>query len=135
VLKYAQEKDKTPYKNIEQDWKERERELRNYYDTHLKVRKWEGMVEDYMRKRSGDKETLFNYNKLPGNPTAKQSNQDKFKEDYNPNHIVLPSELAQAEHEAKKAKESLKMKELEVDKLKDALAKEKSKGFLKRLFS
>lgn len=135
VLNYAQERDKIPYKQLEKEWKERENENRRYNEEQRKMKNWERMVEDYMMKKTGKEESLFNYNNLPGNPLVNKNIPVQFKEDYNPNKVVLPSELARAEHEAKKAKEELKKKESEIEKLIGELAKEKSKGFFKKLFS
>lgn len=135
VLNYAQNIDQIPYKQLVKEWKEREKERKRYNTELDKMKNWEGMVEDYMRKRTCKNEPLFNYNKLPGNPHANEKNPEHFKEDYNPSKVVLPSELAQAEYEAKKAKQELKKKELEMDKLKKELAEEKNKGFFRRFFS
>lgn len=135
VLNYAQKRDKTPYKQIEKEWKEREKELKRYNSKLAQIKKWESKVESYMAKRTGKAESLFNYNELPGNPNVNQKCLEKFKEDYDPSKVVLPSELAQTEHEAKRAQELLKKKECEIEKLQKELAKEKNKGFFKRLFS
>jgi hypothetical protein len=135
VLNYAQERDQIPYKQLEKEWKEREKDRRRYTAEQAKMKNWEKMVEDYMRKKTDKEEPLFNYNKLPGNPHVKKNVTEQFKEDYNPNKVVLPSELARAEHQANKAQEDLKKKEREIDKLKKELADEKNKGFFKRLFS
>ncbi len=135
VLNYAQKRDKAPYKQIENEWKEREKELRRYNSELAKTKKWESNVENYMAKQTGKEESLFNYNELPGNPNVNQQHLEKFKEDYDPSKVVLPSELARVEHDAEKAREGLKKKEYEIKKLQEELAKEKNKGFFKRLFS
>ena len=101
----------------------------------VKIKNWEEKVDAYMRKRTGKKESLFNYNKMPGNPLAKNTALDQFEENYDPNKVVLPSELAQAENKAKMAKEELEKKEREMERLRKELAEEKNKGFFKRLFS
>lgn len=135
VLQYARSRDSVPYKQIEREWRERERERKQYLIEQQKMSNWEAKVEDYMRQRTGKEEPLFNYNKLPGNPLKEKNIQPEFTEDYDPKKIVLPSELARVENEAKKARETALKKQREIESLKEELAKEKSKGFFKRLFS
>lgn len=135
VLKYALERDKAPYKNIEHDWKERERDLKNYYDEHIKVREWEEKIEEYIRKISGKEESIFNYKDLNEKLSTKKIKNDFIKDKNLQKQILLPSELAQIEQEYKKSSEKLIKKEMEIQKLKEELIKEKNKGFFKKLFS
>jgi hypothetical protein len=135
VLNYARKRDNVADKQIAKEWGARENELKRSNAELTKIKNWEEKVEDYMRKRTGKEESLFNYNKMPGNPRLSNTETNQFIEDYDPNKIVLPSELAQAEHKTKIAKEELEKKKCEINKLRQELAKEKNKGFFKWLFS
>ncbi|MBW6521586.1 MAG: GIY-YIG nuclease family protein [Desulfoarculaceae bacterium] len=135
VLNYARKRDNAPYKQIAREWEARERELKRSNAELTKIKNWEEKVEDYMRKRTGKEESLFDYHKMPGNPRVINTETNQFKEDYDPNKIILQSEFARAEHKAKIAMEELNKKERENERLREELAKEKNKGFFKRLFS
>lgn len=135
VLSYARKRNIRPYKQIAREWEECDKELKRSNDELAKIKNWEEMVENYMRKRTGKEESLFNYHKMPGNPQVSGSENSQFQEDYDPNKVVLPSEFARVEHNAKIALEELEKKERENKRLKEELAKEKNKGFFKKLFS
>ena len=135
VFSYARKRDQVPYKQLEKEWEARDRELSRTNSELAKIKKWEEKVEDYVRKRTGKEESLFDYNKMPGNPLRSNKESDQFRENFDPNQIVLPSELARAEQKAKMAQEELNKKEREMERLRDELAEEKSKGFFRRLFS
>jgi hypothetical protein len=135
VLNYARKRDNVAYKQIAKEWEAIEKELKQSNAELAKIKNWEEKVEDYMRKRTGKEESLFDYNKMPGNPRMSNTETNQFIEDYDPNKIVLPSELARAEHKAKIAMEELNKKKRENERLMEEITKEKNKGFFKRLFS
>lgn len=135
VFEYAKSRDQIPYKQIEKEWRARQKKNRDYKTQVDKTRNWEEMVENYMKKRTGKDESLFNYNKMPGNPNINNAGTNSIKEEYDPNKVVLLSELEKAEQKSKTAQEELEKNKREMDRLKNELSEEKNKGLFKRLFS
>jgi hypothetical protein len=116
VINYALEKNKIPYKYIEKEYElrknrqhDKQKNIEKYYSN---PKNWDVKVNEYFQK-------------LEKNPDLTKT-ENGYKENVN---------FKKFENDLKNANNNIEEKNKEIEKLKTELAKEKQKGFFKRLFS